>query len=214
MRKSALSLLLAVSLLGGCATDPYTGQSKVSKTAWGTGIGTAVGAGVGALVGGEKGALIGAGIGAVGGAAAGGYMDLQARKLRQELVGTGVQVAVLENGQIQLIMPSNITFDFDSAVFKTGFNHTLDSVAKVLKEYNKTNVIVAGYTDNVGKADYNNQLSLRRAQAVADYLILRNVSPARISVYGYGSQYPVASNATEAGRAQNRRVTITLQQIQ
>ena len=214
MRKSVLSVLLAVSLLGGCATDPYTGQSKVSKTAWGTGIGTAVGAGVGALVGGEKGALIGAGIGAVGGAAAGGYMDLQARKLRQELVGTGVQVAVLENGQIQLIMPSNITFDFDSAVFKTGFNHTLDSVAKVLKEYNKTNVIVAGYTDNVGKADYNNQLSLRRAQAVADYLILRNVSPARISVYGYGSQYPVASNATEAGRAQNRRVTITLQQIQ
>ncbi len=214
MRKSVLSLLLAVSLLGGCATDPYTGQSKVSKTAWGTGIGTAVGAGVGALVGGEKGALIGAGIGAVSGAAAGGYMDLQARKLRQELVGTGVQVAVLENGQIQLVMPSNITFDFDSAVFKTGFNHTLDSVAKVLKEYNKTNVIVAGYTDNVGKADYNNQLSLRRAQAVADYLILRNVSPARISVYGYGSQYPVASNATEAGRAQNRRVTITLQQIQ
>ncbi len=214
MRKSVLSLLLAVSLLGGCATDPYTGQSKVSKTAWGTGIGTAVGAGVGALVGGEKGALIGAGIGAVSGAAAGGYMDLQARKLRQELVGTGVQVAVLENGQIQLVMPSNITFDFDSAVFKTGFNHTLDSVAKVLKEYNKINVIVAGYTDNVGKADYNNQLSLRRAQAVADYLILRNVSPARISVYGYGSQYPVASNATEAGRAQNRRVTITLQQIQ
>ncbi len=214
MRKSVLSLLLAVSLLGGCATDPYTGQSKVSKTAWGTGIGTAVGAGVGALVGGEKGALIGAGIGAVSGAAAGGYMDLQARKLRQELVGTGVQVAVLENGQIQLVMPSNITFDFDSAVFKTGFNHTLDSVAKVLKEYNKTNVIVAGYTDNVGKADYNNQLSLKRAQAVADYLILRNVSPARISVYGYGSQYPVASNATEAGRAQNRRVTITLQQIQ
>ncbi len=214
MRKSVLSLLLAVSLFGGCATDPYTGQSKVSKTAWGTGIGTAVGAGVGALVGGEKGALIGAGIGAVGGAAAGGYMDLQARKLRQELVGTDIQVAVLENGQIQLIMPSNITFDFDSAVFKTGFNHTLDSVAKVLEEYNKTNVIVAGYTDNVGKADYNNQLSLRRAQAVADYLILRNVSPARISVYGYGSQYPVASNATEAGRAQNRRVTITLQQIQ
>ncbi len=82
MRKSVLSLLLAVSLLGGCATDPYTGQSKVSKTAWGTGIGTAVGAGVGALVGGEKGALIGAGIGAVSGAAAGGYMDLQARKLR------------------------------------------------------------------------------------------------------------------------------------
>lgn len=213
MQKSVLCLLLAASLLSGCATDPYTGESKVSKTAWGAGIGTAVGAGVGALVGGEKGALIGAGIGAVGGAATGGYMDLQARKLRQELVGTGVQVAELENGQIQLLMLSNITFDFDSAVFKTGFNRTLDSVAKVLTEYDKTKVIVSGYTDNIGKAAYNNELSLKRARAVADYLILRDVSPARISVYGYGSQYPIASNATEAGRAQNRRVTITLQQM-
>lgn len=195
MQKSVLCLLLAASLLSGCATDPYTGESKVSKTAWGAGIGTAVGAGVGALVGGEKGALIGAGIGAVGGAA------------------TGVQVAELENGQIQLLMPSNITFDFDSAVFKTGFNRTLDSVAKVLTEYDKTKVIVSGYTDNIGKAAYNNELSLKRARAVADYLILRDVSPARISVYGYGSQYPIASNATEAGRAQNRRVTITLQQM-
>ena len=198
MQKSVLCLLLAASLLSGCATDPYTGESKVSKTAWGAGIGTAVGAGVGALV---------------GGAATGGYMDLQARKLRQELVGTGVQVAELENGQIQLLMPSNITFDFDSAVFKTGFNRTLDSVAKVLTEYDKTKVIVSGYTDNIGKAAYNNELSLKRARAVADYLILRDVSPARISVYGYGSQYPIASNATEAGRAQNRRVTITLQQM-
>ena len=100
--------------------------------------------------------------------------------LRQELVGTGVQVAELENGQIQLLMPSNITFDFDSAVFKTGFNRTLDSVAKVLTEYDKTKVIVSGYTDNIGKAAYNNELSLKRARAVADYLILRDVSPARI----------------------------------
>lgn len=213
MKKSVLSLLLMASLLSGCATDPYTGESKVSKTAWGTGIGAAVGAGVGALIGGEKGALIGAGVGAVGGAATGGYMDVQARKLRQELVGTGVQVMELENGSVQLIMPSNITFDFDSAVFKTGFNQTLDSVAKVLSEYDQTRVVIAGYTDNIGSASYNNQLSLKRAQAVSDYLVLRNISPARISVYGYGSQYPVASNATEAGRAQNRRVTITLQQM-
>ena len=82
----------ALSLLAACATDPYTGESKVSKTAWGTGIGAVAGAGIGALVGGEKGALIGAGIGAAGGAATGGYMDIQARRLRQELVGTGVQV--------------------------------------------------------------------------------------------------------------------------
>ena len=211
MKKLKFSAV-AVCFLAACATDPYTGESKVSKTAWGTGIGTLAGAGIGALVGGEKGALVGAGIGAVGGASVGGYMDIQARRLREELVGTGVQVQKVGDN-VRLIMPSNITFDFDSAVFKTGFNRTLDSVAKVLTEYDKTKVIVSGYTDNIGKAAYNNELSLKRARAVADYLILRDVSPARISVYGYGSQYPIASNATEAGRAQNRRVTITLQQM-
>ena len=87
MKKTILSLI-AVSFLAACATDPYTGESKVSKTAWGTGIGTAVGAGVGALIGGEKGALIGAGVGAGVGAASGGYMDIQARKLRETLQGT------------------------------------------------------------------------------------------------------------------------------
>ena len=98
-------------------------------------------------------------------------------------------------------------------MFKSGFNATLDSVSKVLNEYDQTRVIIAGYTDNVGAAAYNNQLSLKRAQAVSDYLVLRGISPARISVYGYGSQYPIASNENEAGRAQNRRVTITLQQM-
>ena len=85
MKKLMMSVV-ALSMLSACATDPYTGESKVSKTAWGTGIGAVAGAGIGALVGGEKGALIGAGIGAAGGAATGGYMDIQARRLRQELV--------------------------------------------------------------------------------------------------------------------------------
>ena len=91
MKKSFVSAFLAVAMLSACAIDPYTGESKVSKTAWGTAIGTAAGAGIGALAGGEKGALIGAGIGAAAGAGTGAYMDIQARKLRAELVGTGVQ---------------------------------------------------------------------------------------------------------------------------
>lgn len=203
----------ALSLLAACATDPYTGQSKVSNTAWGTGIGAAVGAGIGALVGGEKGALIGAGVGAVGGAATGGYMDIQASKLRQELVGTGVQVQEM-NGQVRLIMPSNITFATDSAVFQTSFNRVLDSVAKVLKEYDQTLVQVVGYTDNTGALAYNNQLSLKRAQAVATYLQNRGVSAGRLSVMGMGPSNPIASNSTAAGREQNRRVEITLINMQ
>ena len=203
----------ALSLLAACATDPYTGQSKVSNTAWGTGIGAAVGAGIGALVGGEKGALIGAGVGAVGGAATGGYMYIQASKLRQELVGTGVQVQEM-NGQVRLIMPSNITFATDSAVFQTSFNRVLDSVAKVLKEYDQTLVQVVGYTDNTGTLAYNNQLSLKRAQAVATYLQNRGVSASRLSVMGMGPSNPIASNSTAAGREQNRRVEITLINMQ
>ena len=88
--KKFICMAVVASLLSACATDPYTGESKVAKTTWGTGIGTAVGAGIGALAGGKKGALIGAGIGALAGAGTGGYMDYQAAKLRQELVGTGV----------------------------------------------------------------------------------------------------------------------------
>ena len=212
MKKLIMSVA-ALSLLAACATDPYTGQSKVSNTAWGTGIGAAVGAGIGALVGGEKGALIGAGVGAVGGAATGGYMDIQASKLRQELVGTGVQVQEM-NGQVRLIMPSNITFATDSAVFQTSFNRVLDSVAKVLKEYDQTLVQVVGYTDNTGALAYNNQLSLKRAQAVATYLQNRGVSASRLSVMGMGPNNPIASNSTAVGREQNRRVEITLINMQ
>ena len=208
MKKLILSAV-AVCCLAACATDPYTGESKVSKTAWGTGIGTLAGAGIGALVGGEKGALVGAGIGAVGGASVGGYMDIQARRLREELVGTGVQVQKVGDN-VRLIMPSNITFDTDSAVFKPVFNNILTSVAKVINEFDKTKVQVAGYTDSTGSAAYNNTLSLQRAQAVANYLKLRDVSASRLMVYGYGSSNPIASNATAAGREQNRRVEITL----
>lgn len=209
MNKIVLSAMMSLTLLSACATDPYTGEEKVSKTAWGTGIGALAGAGVGALVGGEKGALIGAGVGAAGGAAVGGYMDIQARKLRQELTGTGVQVKQVE-GRVYLIMPSNITFATDSAVFKPSFNKVLDSVAKVIAEYNKTSIQVTGYTDNTGSLAYNNTLSLKRADAVATYMKLRNVNASRISVAGMGPNNPIASNSTEAGREQNRRVEITL----
>ena len=178
-------MMMLVSFVSACATDPYTGESKVSKTAWGTGIGAAAGAGTG------------------------GYMDLQARKLRQELLNTGVQVST-ENGQIRLIMPSNITFDTDSAVFKASFNPILDSVAKVLAEYNKTIVQITGHTDSTGTLAHNMTLSQQRAAAVATYLINRGVAANRISATGVGPNQPIATNDTAAGREQNRRVEINL----
>lgn len=211
--KKILSALLITVMLSACATDPYTGEKKVSKTAWGTGIGTAVGAGIGALVGGEKGALIGAGIGALGGAGTGGYMDYQASVLRKELVGTGVQVKEV-NGQIYLIMPGNITFDTNEAFIKKSFQPVIVSIAKVLKEYNKTFIQVNGYTDSTGNDAINNPLSVKRANAVADFLKIQGVAANRIIANGYGSANPIASNATASGREQNRRVEIVLISMQ
>lgn len=211
MKKTFIHALLVIFTLSACATDPYTGESKVSKTAWGTGIGTLAGTGIGALVGGEKGALIGAGVGAATGAGTGAYIDVQARKLRQELFGTGVQVKQA-NGQIYLIMPGNITFDTNKNVIKSSFMPTLNSISKVLQEYNKTKVIVSGYTDSTGNDTINIPLSQKRAQAVAHYLNLHGVSLSRIHAFGYGAANPIASNATPEGREQNRRVEITIAQ--
>ena len=209
MKKTFICSLLAVSMLTACATDPYTGESKVSKTAWGTGIGALAGAGIGALAGGEKGALIGAGVGAAAGAGTGAYMDVQARKLRQELLNTGVQVQEA-NGQIYLTMPGNITFDSNDANIKPAFQPVLNSIAKVINEYSKTMVQVNGYTDSTGSAATNNSLSLMRANSISNYLRLRGVNGNRIVSNGYGSSNPIASNATAAGREQNRRVEIVL----
>lgn len=209
MKKSFICSLMAVLMLSACATDPYTGERKASNTAWGAGIGTLVGAGIGALVDGEKGALIGAGVGAVAGAGTGGYMDVQAQKLRRELLNTGVQVKEI-NGQIYLIMPGNITFDSNEATIKSGFLPVLNSIAKVIKEYNKTMVQINGYTDSTGSQATNNALSLMRANSVSNYLRVQGVDANRIVANGYGSSNPIASNATAFGREQNRRVEIVL----
>jgi outer membrane protein OmpA-like peptidoglycan-associated protein len=216
MKKELITLTMC-ALLSACATNPYTGESQTSKTAWGSGIGTVagagLGAGIGALTGGKKGALlgtaIGAGAGLAAGAGTGAYMDVQARKLRQELLSTGVQVQQVDN-KIVLIMPGNVTFGTNEATIAAKFEPVLDSVAKVINEYDKTMVQIIGYTDSTGTVATNNALSLRRANAVSNYLRLRGVSLSRIIVDGLGPQNPIASNNTASGREQNRRVEITL----
>lgn len=107
-------------------------------------------------------------------------------------------------------MPGNVTFASDSATISGNFYPVLDSVAKVLREFNKTTIDVAGHTDSTGSRDYNLRLSEERAVSVADYLRDRGVAPARFYVTGYGPDYPVADNQTAAGKRQNRRVELTL----
>jgi outer membrane protein OmpA-like peptidoglycan-associated protein len=209
MMKTTVAALAVVIGLAGCATNPYTGESKVSDTATGAGIGALVGAGTGALIGGGTGAAIGAGAGALVGGGVGYYMDQENNKLRQELVGTGVQVQKTPDG-IKLVMSSDVTFATNSSDINSGFYPTLNSVAKVLKEYNKTNVVVSGFTDSTGNASNNQSLSERRAQSVSNYLAGQGVSGNRLFSQGFGARNPIASNATVEGRSANRRVEIML----
>jgi outer membrane protein OmpA-like peptidoglycan-associated protein len=198
-------------VLAACTTlDPYTGEKETSKTT----KGAATGAVAGVISGDDsrerrKRALIGAGVGGLAGGAVGYYMDRQEAKLREQLVNTGVQV-VRQGDHIVLSMPGNITFATDSANLNSGFYSVLDSVALVLNEYDKTLIEIAGHTDNTGTDAYNQELAVRRANGVADYLRSRKILAMRVEAFGLGEQYPVADNSTPEGRQLNRRVELTL----
>jgi outer membrane protein OmpA-like peptidoglycan-associated protein len=211
IRPTAVATLLG--FLAGCTTiDPYTREREVSKATTGAAIGAATGAAVGAISGRRdrgKRAIIGAGIGAIAGGAVGYYMDRQEAELRKRLEGTGVSVTRVGNN-IVLNMPGNITFQVDRAEIRPQFFEVLSSVALVLQEYEKTLVEVSGHTDSTGSEAHNQALSERRAQAVATYVQAQGIPPVRFLVVGFGESRPIADNATEQGRAQNRRVEITL----
>jgi outer membrane protein OmpA-like peptidoglycan-associated protein len=157
----------------------------------------------------KKRALVGAGLGALAGAGVGNYMDRQQAKLLAELEGTGVSVTRVGDN-ITLNMPGNITFATNSADLNASFFQVLNSVGLVVNEFNQTVIEVAGHTDNTGSDTYNQQLSERRAGAVAAYLSTRSVRADRVITVGQGEGRPIASNDTEAGRQQNRRVELTL----
>ncbi len=207
---------IATALLAGCVTrNPYTNQKEMSRSSKGALVGAAVGAVLGVLTGSSnraKRALIGAGVGALTGAGVGYYMDRQEAALRNELRGTGVRV-IRRGNQITLVMPGNITFRLNSSELRTRFYRVLNSVVRVVKHYRKTVLVIAGYTDSTGSVAYNQLLSRQRAQSVANYLMRKQINPRRLIVKGFGEQYPIANNATPAGRARNRRVELTLEPL-
>lgn len=216
MRILTASALVAAVALAGCTTNPYTGERQASKAAMGAGLGAVAGAAIGYSTGDNKkerkeAALKGAAIGGVTGGGVGAYMDHQESKLRERLAGVGVGVQKDKaTGAITLIMPGNITFATNQSSVRGDFYPVLDAVADVLKEYNKTSISITGHTDNVGRDDYNLNLSNERARSVAQYVISRGVSGGRVSASGMGKSQPVADNSSENGRAQNRRVEIRI----
>lgn len=204
--------LAAAVLTSGCVTDPVTGERRVSRAAIGGGVGALGGYLLGDLVGGrndrtEK--ILGAGIGGIAGVAVGSYIDRQEQELRRRTAGTDVQV-IRQGDDLVLRMPSGITFATGQSSIQPQYRATLDQVADVLRQYNQTYVDVYGHTDSVGSDSFNYGLSERRATAVADYLAMRGVEPARLATRGFGETQPIADNNTEEGRAANRRVEIKI----
>jgi len=203
MKKTILVCTLGVLLVSACTTPG-------KRTAIGAGVGTAVGAGAGALIshatGGKAGtgAIIGGLAGLAAGGALGNYYDKQAKEL-----AAIADVVKGENG-IQVFLKNDILFDVNSAVLSTDAMNTLTDLNRVLKKYPKNRIVVQGYTDSTGSDEYNLSLSQRRAQAVYNYLLAGGLKTLSISYVGYGKSNPIASNDTEEGRAQNRRVVLAI----
>ena len=217
MRALAISTLVGAGLvLSGCQTMSGQGNDiggvSYDKAALGTLIGAAAGYGV------SKGINNGSSsqnnraiaIGAILGGASGLYLDNKEKKLREQMAGTGVDVGRNPDGSVQLIMPGSITFDTNKSNIKPNFYGTLNKVAQTLAEDNKSAILVTGYTDNTGNDSINIPLSQARAQSVKNYLSSQGVSSSRIDAQGLGSSNPIASNATAAGKEQNRRVEISI----
>lgn len=210
--------LIACLALSACSTfDPYTGEEKATNTAKGAGIGAGVAAVVAYIankdeddIGKRNRRILKA---ATGGAAIGGgigyYMDSQEAELRKQLRGSGVSVE-RDGNNINLIMPGNITFSSSKANIEQNFYSVLNSVVLVLKEFDKTLIVVAGHTDSSGSEALNQALSVQRAQSVSNYLSSAGILNDRIEAIGFGETQPVANNNTKAGKELNRRVEITL----
>lgn len=216
MRALAITAIAGALVLSGCqSTGNNLGGFEYDKTA----IGAVLGAGAGYAI--SKGNHNSASqnnralaLGALLGGGAGLYLDNKEKKLRQQLQGTGVDVNRNPDGSVGLIMPGNITFATNQSTIKPNFYATLNKVAQVLAEDNKSGILVTGYTDNTGNDSINIPLSQARAQAVASYIASQGISTTRINAQGMGSANPIASNATAEGREQNRRVEISVYALQ
>ncbi len=210
--RNSLAALLALVIVGCTTIDPYTGEQRTSRAVQYGAIGAVVCGLIGAGESSQRARNAAAGCGAIG-AGVGAYMDAQEAELREELAGTGVSVR--RNGdQLELIMPGNVTFPTNQYTVRPEFTPVLDSVAKVLYKFTDTRLQVIGHTDSTGSADYNYNLSNRRATSVSNYLASQGIDQSRLITQGVGPDQPIASNDSPEGRALNRRVELHIVAIQ
>lgn len=199
-------------ILIGCLIFSLLSACNTSKTTQGAVIGGATGGLVGGIIGKKSGntavgIIIGSAIGGTAGALIGRYMDKQAKAIERQIpeaeverVGEGILVT----------FDSGMMFNFDSYALSAATRENLQEMAGIMQEYEKTDIVIEGHTDNVGSESYNLQLSKKRAKAVADYLGQKGVSTIRVKTQGYGEGQPVESNDTDADRQKNRRVEVVI----
>jgi outer membrane protein OmpA-like peptidoglycan-associated protein len=201
--KFGLIGLVIVGILG-CAHFRKREQGAV--------IGAAAGGVIGGVIGHEAGntaigAIIGAAVGGAAGAYIGNYMDKQADEMKRDI--QGAKIERIGEG-IKITFDSGILFDIDKSALQTPAMTNLQKLSVILNKYPDTQILIEGHTDNTGSEDHNMDLSIRRAQTVANYLEGQQVSSVRFHTSGYGETQPIASNETVDGRQQNRRVEIAI----
>ncbi len=206
----AIGLSVISTLLLAACEQTTTGPNPNQHAIQGVGIGAATGALAGAILGdNKKSIIIGAALGAAAGGLIGNNLDKQEAALRGDLSNDGTIIRNTGN-ELIVTLPEGITFDTDSTYVRDSFRPEINKIAANLQDYPNTTVDVIGHTDSTGEADYNQALSADRAAAVTDILLEQGVDQSRIVSYGRGEREPIASNDTESGKAQNRRVEIII----
>ena len=203
MKKILSTVLISALVLSLAAC------SSMSKTGKGAAIGGTIGGVVGGIITDDtaKGAIMGAAIGGAAGAVIGSYMDDQAEEIERDLEGATVE-RVGEG--IKITFDSGLLFDVDKTALKPASKTNLENLAVILQKYEDTEVLLEGHTDSTGTEQYNLDLSLQRAQSVANFLAVQGVRENRFTTMGYGELQPEASNDTIEGRKQNRRVEVAI----
>lgn len=205
--------LLAIALSSGLLLQSCEAVKNTNNTQRGVAAGAVAGGVIGGILGNNMGkggntavgAIIGAAVGGAAGGIIGNSMDKQAERIENTL--PGAQVVRSEEG-IQVILDENsdVRFEYNKSDLTPSAKTNLDKLVTIFNEYPDTNLMIAGYTDGIGSEAYNLTLSEKRANSVKDYLISRGISPSRLTSKGFGKADPIATNETDAGRAQNRRV--------
>lgn len=208
--KTSLAITASSLILLGCDSDGTSNKGAV-----GFGTGALVGAAIGSAVTDDpnQGAAIGSILGGVVGGVVGNQLEEQENALRQSIGSSGVQI-VNTGDRLILTLPEAITFPVDSAQVKPSLYGPLSSISTNLQQYPNSIVQVVGHTDNTGSESYNQGLSNRRAESVANIILSGGVSYNRVRTLGMGERVPIASNDTASGRQANRRVEINIIPVQ